>query len=192
MIDRHDAASDFPASWIRWHAEATCDSVIAGPYDRRMAPCVCHCGSPIASRTYDETSADPQAEPEDTLRSAASKRSMISFEVKPSTQKFMVVGTAQCMGVFSCIFGNAIVRLSMNASLNLMSWSCVRNVLFCLVTYSLRIAPSAATPGRFSVPERCPCSCPPPAMSGVSGAFLLAMSMPMPFGAYTLCPLSAT
>ena len=191
-IERHEAASELPASSMRLHAAFTCVCVIAGPKDRRMAPCDCHSGRPIASSTYDATSAEPQAEPEETRRSAASKRSMISFEANPSTAKLMVVGTELLIGVLSTIFGNAFVSESMNARRNWISWSCVRNVLFCFVMYSSRIAPSAATPGRFSVPDRRPCSCPPPAISGVSGAALFAMSMPMPFGAYTLWPLSAT
>ena len=46
-------------------------------------------------------------------------------------------------------------------------------------------------PGTFSVPERRPCSCPPPRMREETGAFSETMSAPTPFGPLNLCAARA-
>ena len=99
--------------------------------------------------------AEPHAEPELTRMPAASNRSRISLLAKPRTEKLIVVGTEVSNGVLNSIGGNAFLKLATSRLRNDSSVA-VSLKAGSLSARQRNTSPRAATPGRFSVPERAP------------------------------------
>ena len=129
--------------------------------------------------TFDEL----QAEPDETLTPPASNKSCISRLEKPGTEKLSVVGTLTSKGVLNTIVGKVSTSVFLMRSRYSTSVECEKNNPLAGLSSASKIAPIADTPGRFSVPERIPFSCPPPTMRGTITVPVRTYKNPIPLGA---------
>src|SRR6476646_1716034 len=136
-------------------------SVVVQPRLTRTAPRESEGSTPIAASTCDAcTLPDEHAEPEETAIPLRSKAIIAVSAFRPGTANNVVLGRSGTPAPKTTAWGVAALRSDSSRSRR----AAIRVTSICVVAKAAAPKPARAT--TFSVPARCPRSCPPPLING--------------------------